>query len=167
MKHLYCLLFLTCFAFTSSEKKVSVRINEFSVLEGKWEGELTYLDYSSGKPYTMPANCEVKLYKKVQQIHVASIYPNEMEANAVDTIQLSKKGTYMNTEKLIAKTTNASGELILLTEENGTDGNDNQPARFHHTYTISKNKFSIRKDVQFSGTTTWVKRHEYLYSRKP
>ncbi|MEO5942700.1 MAG: hypothetical protein ABIP30_15405 [Ferruginibacter sp.] len=38
-------------------QKTSVR--DFDKLVGSWEGSLTYLDYSSGKPYTMSADIEI------------------------------------------------------------------------------------------------------------
>jgi hypothetical protein len=32
---------------------------DFAKLSGTWGGSLTYVDYSTGKPYTMPANLEI------------------------------------------------------------------------------------------------------------
>ena len=46
-------------------------------LIGKWEGTLTYLDYQSDKPYTMPANIEVNLIDSNNFLY-KNIYPKEI-----------------------------------------------------------------------------------------
>ena len=163
---LFLNLVLCSFSFVTEKKSESLNVKDFKVLMGNWKGQLTYLDYSSGKPFTMAANCEVKILKKENKIIIKSIYPDEMEANSVDTLQISNDGMYLNDEKLVSKRKNSTGELIIITENKGIDGNDNKSATFHHTYSISKNNFSIRKDVQFTGTTEWIKRHEYNYLKK-
>ena len=40
---------------------------DFEKLSGTWQGTLTYLDYSSGKPYTMPADVEIKKFDKTNK----------------------------------------------------------------------------------------------------
>jgi hypothetical protein len=52
-----------------------------------------------------------------------------------------------------------------VTERQGQDGNDQKPARIRLTYHISPNKYQLVKDVLFEGSSTWIKRHEYLFSR--
>ena len=39
----------------------SFQIKDLAASTGSWQGKLTYLDYSSGKPYTMPANIKISL----------------------------------------------------------------------------------------------------------
>jgi hypothetical protein len=39
----------------------SFQVKDLSNSAGRWEGKLTYLDYSSGKPYTMLANINIDL----------------------------------------------------------------------------------------------------------
>jgi hypothetical protein len=53
----FCLLTAT---LTQAQKKSNLLINDFMKVEGNWTGQLTYLDYSSGKPYTMSADLEIK-----------------------------------------------------------------------------------------------------------
>jgi hypothetical protein len=139
----------------------------FKELTGSWQGTLTYLDYSSGKPYTMPANIEVKRIKKTNKFAVSNIYPNEMSANSTDTLTISKDGKYINKELVKSKQTLASGDIEIVTEASGIDGNDDKPAIFRHTYTIGKTTYKKRKDVQFKGESQWINRHEYSYTRKP
>ena len=54
---IFCLISLS-FAFAQKSSKVTVA--DLKPLTGKWQGSLTYLDYSSGKPFTMPANVDIE-----------------------------------------------------------------------------------------------------------
>ena len=56
------ILFATFFIlFYTLGNAQSFQIKELSNSLGNWEGNLTYLDYSSGKPYTMSANIKISL----------------------------------------------------------------------------------------------------------
>lgn len=139
---------------------------DFQKLSGSWQGSLTYLDYTSGNPYTMPANIDVKRISNTNQFTFFHIYPDEMNANSTDTVVISKDGKYIDLEFVKSRRKLNNGVIEIITEEIGTDGNDHKPATFKHTYTLSKNIFKIRKDVQFIGENDWIKRHEYSYTRK-
>ena len=71
----------------------------------------------------------------------------------------------LNNERIISKGKNKWGDLEIITEENGIDGNDNKPAVFRHTYTIGKAVLINKKEVQFEGQNIWIKRHEYAYAK--
>lgn len=53
---LYMTLCITLLIATTCNAQNSFKTiqKEFGKLSGTWQGSLTYLDYSSGKPYTMP-----------------------------------------------------------------------------------------------------------------
>jgi len=140
---------------------------DFKKIEGSWQGSLTYLDYSSGKPYTMPADISIKRIYKTNKLVFSNIYPNETNANSIDTITISKDGKYIDKELVKSRRKLPNGFIEIITEELGTDGNDNKPAIFRHTYTFGKTTYKNRKDVQFTGETEWINRHEYSYSKKP
>jgi len=140
---------------------------DFEKLLGTWQGFLTYLDYSSGKPYTMPANVEIKRVKKTNQFVFSNIYPNETSANSIDTISISSEGKYIHKELVKLRHKLPNGDIEIITEEFGKDGNDNKPAIFRHTYTFGPTTYKNRKDVQFTGETEWINRHEYSYKKKP
>lgn len=140
---------------------------DFKQLIGKWQGSLTYLDYSSGKPYTMPADIEISRVNQTNKFIFSKIYPNELSANSVDTIIISADGKYIDKELLKSRQKLPNGSIEIITEELGKDGNDDKPAIFRHTYTLGKAAFKIRKDVQFVGQTQWINRHEYTYTKKP
>lgn len=140
---------------------------DFRKALGYWYGALTYLDYSSGEPYTMPADQELKLIPGSKDFVVFHIYPDEPKANGMDTLHISDDGQWINGEKVLSRKKLADGSIQIITTEQGSDGNDDRSATFRHTYTIGKTIFSKRKDVQFVGTEEWGKRHAYSYSRKP
>jgi len=140
---------------------------DFEKLSGSWRGSLTYLDYSSGKPYTMPADIEIKRINKTNKFVFLNIYPKEASANSIDTITISTEGEYIDKELVKSRQKLANGLIEIITEELGEDGNDNKGATIRHTYTLSKTSFNKRKDVQLVGETKWIKRHEYSYTKKP
>jgi len=150
-------------SFLRAQSKISQE--DLKPLIGNWHGSLTYLDYSSGKPYTMPANIQIKLSNDAKDLIIANIYPNEPKANSVDTLKISDNGTMINRETVVSISKLKNGSKQIVTEISGKDGNDNKAAIIRHTYAFDKNSFSNRKDVQFAGEKTWIKRHEYLYFR--
>ena len=157
----YCLSFFNSFSFSDS----TITSKDFKNLTGCWQGSLTYLDYSTNKPFSMPANIIVKDFKKNNIIVCSFIYPNEPKANALDTIFISKDGRLLNNEPIKTKRSFGNDSLEIVTEINGMDGNDNKAAIIHHTYIIGSSTYSIKKEVQFIGQTKWILRNEYKFIR--
>ena len=153
------------FSYTSFSQIVKVSRNEFSLFLGNWKGNLTYLDYSSNTPYTMPADVSVKRIKLTNKFVFSNIYPDEPKANSNDTFVISKKGTAINQEIIKSKRFLENGNIEIVTEYLGADGNEDKSATIRHIYTIEKKFFLKRKDIQFLGQTEWIKRHEYSYKR--
>ncbi|MPT32660.1 MAG: hypothetical protein E2600_13565 [Chryseobacterium sp.] len=159
----FCLLIAT---LTQAQKKSSRLINDFMKVEGNWTGQLTYLDYSSGKPYTMSAELEIKRISNTNEFLFVHTYPKEKSANKTDTITISKDGQYIGKEKLVSRTKLPKGNMRIITEKEGKDGNDGKKATIRQTYILGNTSFSTQKDVLFSGETTWIKRHEYVYKKQ-
>lgn len=141
-------------------------VQDFQKLSGNWSGSLTYLDYSSGKPYTMSADIEVKRINDSNEFEFINTYPKEKSANSTQIIIISQDGKYIGKEEIISRTELAEGQIQIVTQRQGKDGNDNKEALIKQTYTISGTSFSIRKEVLFSGDNKWILRHEYVYSKK-
>lgn len=161
----YSIFYLT--ATTNAQNNFNPIPKDFNRLVGSWQGSLTYLDYSSGKPYTMAAVIEIKKVIKTNQFVFSNIYPNELSANSIDTIVISTDGKYIDKETVKSRRKLANGDIEIITEESGKDGNDNKPAIFRHTYSFGTTTYSNKKDVQFIGNTKWINRHIYSYSKKP
>lgn len=158
------LLITTMCSAQSSFKSIQ---NDFDRLSGTWKGSLTYLDYSSGKPYTMSADIEIKRIGKTNKFVFSNIYPNEKNANSIDTISISTDGKYIDKELVKSRLKLPNGDIEIITEEFGKDGNDNKAAKFRHTYTFGLTTYKNRKDVQFAGKSEWINRHEYSYKKMP
>jgi hypothetical protein len=148
-----------------AQQEATCSHKDFKKLEGAWQGSLTYLDYSSGKPYTMPANLEIHRIGKTNQYSWRNIYSNEPKANSIDTVMISSDGRQIDNELVKSKQELEDGTLQIVTEVQDKDGNDNKEALIRHTYSIGKMTFRVRKDVQFAGEANWIMRHEYSYAR--
>lgn len=166
---LYMVLNFTLLIVVTINAQSSFKIiqKDFNKLSGTWQGSLTYLDYSSGKPYTMPANIEIKRINKTNKFVFSNIYPNEVSANSIDTVSISKDGKYIDKELIKSRRKLPNGDIEITTEEFGKDGNDNKPAIFRHTYTFGLTTYKNRKDVKFNSETEWINRHEFSYQKKP
>lgn len=163
-KLLIVLLLLPVFAFTQTIKPVTAK--EFKPAFGKWKGSLTYLDYSSGKPFTMAANVTISKDKNnSKQLILALEYPEEPKANGNDTLVISDDGLQINGAAIISKTKSSDGSLVIITDKDGLDGNDNRSATLRHIYTIGKKIFSNRKEVRFKGEEKFILRNEFKMSR--
>ncbi len=160
------LITLSSIGLCNAQKNTKISANDFKSLVGSWQGTLTYLDYSSGKPYTMSAYLEIQMIRKTNTFIFLNMYPNEPNANSVDTLTISTDGKYIGAELIKSRKKLANHDIEIITEEPGKDGNDNKPATFRHTYIIGKTTFRKRKDVQFMGETVWINRHEYSYKIK-
>jgi len=141
----------------------SVQIKDLSASVGSWEGKLTYLDYSSGKPYTMSANIKVSLTENKSGYIMAYEYPKEPQSNSKDTTFI--RDNFFGKDKIVAFEKASGGGYTLVTEVDGTDGNDNKKAVLRHVYRVNATNFSITKEVKFEGTELWIKRNEYLLNR--
>jgi hypothetical protein len=141
----------------------SFQVKDLSSSVGSWEGKLTYLDYSSGKPYTMLANIKISLIEDKSGYIMGYEYPKEPQANSTDTTYVNDK--LFGKDKIVEFRKNTDGGFTLVTEIVGEDGNDNKKAMLRHTFLLKSNTYSIIKEVKFEGTDKWIKRNEYLLNR--
>ena len=162
---LLCFTLLT--TISSAQNNLNPLLKDFEKLIGTWQGTLTYLDYSSGKPYTMSANVEINRINKSNKLVFSNLYPKETSANSVDTISVSKDGKHINKELVKSRRKLPNGDIEIITEEIGKDGNDNKPATFRHTYIFGSTIYINRKDVKYIGESKWINRHEYSYKKAP
>ena len=164
MKKIYSVLMLgICFSFVQKEPAVSIKY--FASSAGKWNGSITYLDYSSGKPFTMAANTTIVVDRKRNEVIMQMDYPNEPKANGNDTLSIEKNGSAINGSKIISNKKLKNGSIEIITEKNSVDGNDHKPAVLRHIYFIGKILFINRKEVKFAGTDKWIMRNEYRFTR--
>jgi hypothetical protein len=158
------ILFATVILFSClSLKSQSVQVKDLSNSIGSWEGKLTYLDYASGKPYTMSANIKIVSTADSKGYIFEYEYPKEPHANSKDTTFINSN--YFGKDKIVEFKKESSGDYKMITEIDGNDGNDNKKAVLRHTYQLTADTYSIIKDVKFEGANNWIKRNEYLLNR--
>ena len=162
---LLCIAFCLCSfqSFSFSDSIVSSK--DLKNLAGCWKGTLTYLDYRSGKPFTMPANFTVNEIKRKDMIIIWIEYPKEPKANGFDTIFISTDGRSLNNEMVKTKRFINADSLEIITEITGKDGNDDKPAIIRHAYILGKETYTVKKEVQFVGQAVWILRNEYKLIR--
>lgn len=159
------LLFATAFLFlTLSTHAQNIKVKDLSGAVGTWNGTLTYLDYSTGKPFTMSANIKIGLTADHMGFIMGYEYPKEPHANSTDTTFIV--GDQFGKDKIVAFKKASDGGFKLITEIEGNDGNDNKKAILRHTHLVTLNTYSIIKEVKFEGTDKWIKRNEYLLNKK-
>lgn len=161
MKKIVLLTLFTFFTLTSYGQRFQVK--ELSKSIGFWQGKLTYLDYSSGKPFSMSANITLSLTQDQKGFIMQYEYPKEPHANAKDTTYVL--GNLFGKDRIVEFNKEQNGDFQLITEVEGEDGNENRKAVLRHTYLLKENHFSMVKDVKFAGTDQWVKRNEYVFSQ--
>lgn len=154
-------LLLTGFAAVGTK----LHMNDFKLLRGDWSGQLTYLDYTSNEPFTMPVNVNVSMNKKTRHLYFKYHYPNEPQADETDTLVLNSQGTQLNGENVLSIVKPKKETVIIITEKEGVDGNNNRSATLRHTYLFNERIFVLKKEVRFTGEENWLIRHEYSYQR--
>jgi hypothetical protein len=159
------ILFATAFLFlTISANAQTIQVKDLSGSVGTWNGTLTYLDYSTGKPFTMLANLKIGLTPDHNGYIIGYEYPKEPHANSSDTTFIV--GDQFGKDKIVEFKKTSDGGYKLITEILGNDGNENKKAILRHTYLLKSNTYSIIKEVKFEGTDKWIKRNEYRLNKK-
>jgi len=123
---------------------------DLNALIGEWTGTLTYIDYRSNEPYTMPADIIIRKGKSENKFILDNIYPNEPKANNTDKLVLSKDGKKINNYNIISSTEFPNGVLQIKTEHKGKD--NGKKALIQNSITISQDKFINAKYVKFECT---------------
>lgn len=162
MKYIYFII--SSFFSISFVYSQSFKISDLAASVGNWEGNLTYLDYSSGNPYTMQANIKISFTADKKGYIMGYEYPKEPHANSKDTTFAN--GNFFGKEKIVEFKKDNDGGYRLVTEIDGQDGNEHKKAILKHIYVLQLNSYSIKKEVKFDGTDNWIKRHEYVFVRK-
>lgn len=161
---LYVVLIFSANNSYGNSDSTTISRNDFIFLAGCWKGTLTYRDYSTGKPFSMPAELKVDSITEKNFITCFIKYPKEPSANAPDTIFISDDGKLLNGRKVISVKKHPVKRII--TETHGQDGNDNKPATIRHTYSFGPAFYTVTKEVKFKGTNDWIVRNEYKFTRQ-
>lgn len=159
----FCLLNI---CFLKAQNSTVLSTKDFNLFTGRWQGTLTYLDYSSNTSFSMPANVEIRQIETSNQYTFHNTYPDEPKANSVDTVIISSDGKMIDRETIRKISAAENGNIEITTELSAMDGNDNKPALIRHTYIAGSKTLVIRKEIKFVGENNWIKRNEYNYTKQ-
>lgn len=155
MKQLLIFLCSSFISFTGFTQNA-----ELSPLIGNWKGNLTYIDYRSGKPVHLKTEMAITPYKANKNgVVIFYQYPEEPKANSYDTLQVSADAKMINDKPIISRSNDEWGNLVIVSEKKGMD--NYKPAILRYIYTIGKNDFIIRKEVKLEDATEYMLRNEY------
>lgn len=131
-----------------------------------WSGTLTYRDYTTDARTTIKA---ALLLSKLPSASDGSArwdfriaYADEPHANSGDTISLAADGHRFRRATVVERTQLPSGDVQVVTEEDGLD--NEKPARVRLVYRISERKASLQKLVRYEGGE-FFERHIYEWTR--
>lgn len=156
-----CLVFISIAVNAQLQQKTGP--GDFIQAAGSFSGSLKYLDYSNGKPFTMPVNLLVRLNGNL--VILSYRYPNEPKADGNDTLVISTDGRFINKAAVMEKGIGEDGTIKIVTEQEAPDGNEHQMALIRHYYYAGNHVLQLRKEVKFAGTDKWIMRNEYIFSR--
>jgi hypothetical protein len=167
LPHLLGLVLSVALAAPTVNAQSAALRTDFERLVGPgWSGTLTYRDYTTEARTTIKA---ALLLTKLPDDTDASArwdfriaYADEPHANSGDTISLSADGRRFRRAMVVERTVLPSGEVQVVTEENGQD--NDRPARLRLVYRISERKASLQKMVRYEGGE-FFERHIYEWTR--
>lgn len=139
-----------------------ITASDFAPLLGSgWKGSLTYIDYTSNKPTTIPVNLSVSQINDTS-FELSLTFPDEPQANGADTMHILNDGTYLDNKKIVS--VQKSGDVTTITGESTGSDND-KPAQFKYTYVISSSEFSITKEVKYDDSSEYFVRNKYQFNK--
>ena len=150
---------LLCFA---SCGRSGLEPADLNTLNGAWTGELTYVDYGSGAPVTIPTTLLVRPLEERTWL-IGHGYTEEPQADELDTMRLDRDGSRVDAAEVTLVERMGPDSVRLVLEEDGED--DDRPARIRRTWTIGKHRCVQRKEVGDLGGTAFTLRHEYRFRR--
>jgi len=157
-------LFTTIILILSSTTLIaqsSINQEDFKLLNNtRWEGVLTYKDYSSGKQESIPTKLQIII--KNNRIKSSIQYDYEPNKNYNETVKIKENGTYYGNEKVI-KNMLDKGQRTIITRYNGTD--NGKEAIFFNTHIFDSENYTITKEVQLIETKERFVRNKYTFKK--
>lgn len=159
------LLLVTCYS-VRGQKDTIISPAILKKLTGCWHGTLNYSGTIIRKPFTTNAELIVKQIGTSSKFEFLQIYTQDPNENVADTIAISTDGRKLNNEDIISNRSTADGNVEIVTASKGFDHDHDKAATIRQTYTIGKQYYSYKKEVQLEGETDWLARQDFIYVRK-
>ena len=127
----------------------------------KWEGELKYLDYRSGKMVSIPAALKVNTLKSKKN-SIEYLYPDEPHMNFKQKLKLDLANNKIE-GRTISSVENSDGIVKIVATEKGKD--DGKKVQLRYTYQIGENLFMIMKEFSEENSEKYTIRNIYSFTR--
>lgn len=129
-----------------------------------WKGTLSYLDYGKNTEVSIPAELNViQSESDLNVFYFSYEFPDEPQANGIDTIIVSKNGRKINNETVTENKYTNDSIYTFTTIKSGDD--NNKKAEMKHTYILNGNILTIRKEVKYKDQKEFFVRNEFKFKR--
>lgn len=144
------------------EDAASVKDKDLEVLiSDQWKGELTYIDYTSGKRTSIASEMKIARQKKDSYIF-EYIYTYEPNKSNKMKVKIQEEGTILNDQKVTS--VQQEGEyLVIKTEKQGKD--NGKKVWFVFTYRFNEKMLSMKKEYRLLGSDELNFRNEYVFRK--
>jgi hypothetical protein len=141
---------------------------ELRILQGKWEGELEYLDFSDGKSkvrLSSTFDCKYSETERKVSISIQFREPNGKIINGTSSITLLENGDQVlidgeQWKVATAKVSATPDSLVIVLERKGAD--NNKPADLKKIIRVEKGStFTYTKQVRYQDGEAFFTRNEY------
>lgn len=143
----------------------SLTNDHLKVFEGKWTGNLTYLNYGDDKTLvTLPLEVDAEFTERGLKFVYLFTEPGGGIERRTDRFQLRKQGVFYNGnwETVSTNVTDLENWEMELTSK-GKD--NNRAAEFRKTVVVTPGKIVVTKLVKYKGTDEFFMRNKYIYER--
>ena len=155
-------LLLLSFFLIALNAQSKITSDDFEQLKNsKWEGTLSYKNYSDGKEVTLRTLMQVRVEKN--KVSYAVQYPDEPEANSTLVKKIRKNGNYFGNEKVLENTKTQNGKIKIITTFEGKD--NDRHATMYLIYLFNEHELSITKKVQYKDAQERFVRNSQTYKR--
>lgn len=160
MKKIIILLFLIGTFYCGYTQEIT--LSDFDIIQGeKWVGELTYLDYTADKKYSIPVEFLATKLKDGQYM-VKYEYPDEPQENSKTKLVIDLKKNRIQKES-IERIERNDGLIVVKSVSSGKD--NGKAATLYKTYSFGSNDLIIRTEVSYEDSEEVFLRNEYRLRR--
>jgi uncharacterized membrane protein YphA (DoxX/SURF4 family) len=146
---------------TLSAQDAAILKEDIAMIQGKWQGSLTYRDFKSGKDVTMPCNLNLEVKKNGKDLVMNYQYPDNAGWNSSDNITISADGRSINGDKITSRKKLDDGNVEIIIESKGQDGST--PATIRQIITFGPTTFTLTRQVQYMTTGEKFQRNQYKW----
>lgn len=162
---LVCLAACAAPSLQPTSAPAQVQPGDLDLLQGAWDGSLTYKDYSSGRTTNIRVKAEGALIVALpRELKLRFAYPDEPGHEHEDDYTISDGGRTVGGAAVVERSM-SDGTLRLVLEDRGKDGKDERPATLHHVVLLGRSSLVLTKLVRYDGDATFFERNSYHLAR--